>query len=84
VNSGNIKNRINRESVVACTAKLLSYLKTLDNKDFEKSFGAVLFVGLFGSHEEVCVVSVPCLEVVKQFTYSCDTQVELSYLANAI
>lgn len=73
VNSGNIKNRINRESVVACTAKLLSHLKALDSKDFEKTLGAVLFVGMFGSHDEVCVVDVPCLEAVKQFTYSCDT-----------
>ena len=58
---------------MACTAKLLTYLKRLDNKDFEKSLGAIVFVGMFGSHDEVCVVEVPCLELVKQFTYSCDT-----------
>lgn len=80
VNSVNIRNRINRESVVACTMKLLNHLKTLDSKEFEATMGALLFVGMFGSHEEVCVISIPPLEPVKKFTYSCDTAVELGYV----
>ena len=37
VNAGNIKNRINRESVEDVTAKLMFYLKNLNVKEFEQS-----------------------------------------------
>ena len=73
VNSKNIKDRINRESVQSITQKMAKYLDQVDMKEFVQSNGILLYVGVFGKHEQVLAIDIPPVDKILQFTYSCDS-----------
>lgn len=80
VNSNNIKDRINRESVQSTTQKMIKYLDKINAKEFAESNGLMLYVGVFGKNEEVLVIDIPPLDKITQFTYSCDSHLDTSPL----
>ncbi len=48
VNSNNIKDRTNRDSVQQTTQKMVRYLDSINAKEFDNSNGLMLYVGVFG------------------------------------